>query len=90
MARLRWIVIEDMMNTTQYPTMRWQAFNNDGLVPDTIAGFDVTGTWDTRRCTTWQNIFLQRNAMILYLLEKVFPEETTVNKIISYSYWLEK
>ena len=44
----------NMMNTTQYLVMRRQAFYNSGTSPSPIGDYDVNGTWDTTRNTSWQ------------------------------------
>ncbi len=46
----------NIMNTTQYLTMRRQALFNDGLAPNPLNDFDVNGTWDTTRYTNWQKM----------------------------------
>ncbi len=42
-----------MMNTSQYLTMRREAFANDGATPDPTYDHDLT-VWDTTRNTNWQ------------------------------------
>lgn len=42
-----------LLNTRQYLDMRYEAFKNDGAVPDPRADYDLT-LWDTTRYTDWQ------------------------------------
>ena len=42
----------DLLNTQQYLQMRHEAFNNDGVVPQS-SDYDLT-LWDTTRNTDWQ------------------------------------
>jgi TonB-linked SusC/RagA family outer membrane protein len=44
----------DLMNTSQYLSMREQAFANDGITEYPSWGYDVNGTWDKNRYTDWQ------------------------------------
>jgi TonB-linked SusC/RagA family outer membrane protein len=44
----------NMMNTSQYLSMRRQAFYNSGTSPSPLTDFDVNGTWDTAKSTNWQ------------------------------------
>ncbi|HSZ34133.1 MAG TPA: SusC/RagA family TonB-linked outer membrane protein [Puia sp.] len=46
----------DMMNNTQYLSMRREAFRNDGLSPNPVGDYDINGTWDTTKYTNWQKI----------------------------------
>jgi TonB-linked SusC/RagA family outer membrane protein len=46
----------DMMNTTQYLTMRRQAFYNSGSSPSPTTDYDVNGDWDTTKFTNWQKM----------------------------------
>jgi TonB-linked SusC/RagA family outer membrane protein len=60
-----------MMNTNQYLSMRHQAFVNDGLVPNNIAGDpayapDLT-VFDTTRNTDWKKYFFGNTAHDLNL-----------------------
>ena len=43
----------DLLNTRQYLDMRYEAFKNDGAVPNPNADFDLM-LWDTTRYTDWQ------------------------------------
>jgi TonB-linked SusC/RagA family outer membrane protein len=47
----------DLLNTTEYITMRNEAFANDGVTPG-VSDFDVNGTWDQSRYTDWQKVLL--------------------------------
>ena len=44
----------DLMNTSQYLSMREQAFANDGITKYPLWAYDVNGTWDKNRYTDWQ------------------------------------
>jgi TonB-linked SusC/RagA family outer membrane protein len=44
----------DLMNTSQYLSMREQAFANDGITEYPSWAYDVNGTWDKNRYTDWQ------------------------------------
>lgn len=58
----------DMLNTSQYLTMRREAFNNDGLAIPSIAtnpgdnNYDIDGEWDTTRYTNWQKVLIGNTA----------------------------
>jgi TonB-dependent starch-binding outer membrane protein SusC len=43
----------NLLNTRQYLDMRYEAFKNDGAVPNTNSDFDLT-LWDTTKNTDWQ------------------------------------
>ncbi len=43
-----------LLNTSQFLTMRKEAFKNDGATPVPGLDNDINGTWDTTRYTDWQ------------------------------------
>jgi TonB-linked SusC/RagA family outer membrane protein len=43
-----------LMNTSQYLSMRREAFANDGVTTYPPEAYDVNGTWDQNRNTDWQ------------------------------------
>lgn len=43
-----------MMNTSEYLSMRREAFANDGIVEYPENAYDINGTWDQNRYTNWQ------------------------------------
>jgi len=53
----------ELMNTSQYLTMRREAFKNDGAVPSPT-DVDINGTWDTTRNTDWQKSLIGGTAHI--------------------------
>ncbi|REE07799.1 TonB-linked SusC/RagA family outer membrane protein [Winogradskyella pacifica] len=44
----------DLLNTSEYLTMRREAFANDGIDPIPFYAYDVNGVWDQNRETDWQ------------------------------------
>ncbi|MCS3800878.1 SusC/RagA family TonB-linked outer membrane protein [Niastella sp. OAS944] len=50
-----------LLNTQQYLQLRREAFNNDGVIPNSTNARDLL-LWDTTRYTDWQNIFLGETA----------------------------
>jgi TonB-linked SusC/RagA family outer membrane protein len=47
----------DLLNTQQYLQMRHEAFNNDGITPNSSNAKDLL-LWDTTRYTNWQKVFI--------------------------------
>jgi TonB-linked SusC/RagA family outer membrane protein len=52
-----------MLNTQQYLQMRREAFQNDGLVPNTTSAPDLL-VWDTTRYTNWQKYIWGRTGKV--------------------------
>lgn len=50
-----------LMNTQQYLAMRHEAFQNDGLSPQSGYDFDLLN-WDTTRYTNWQKVLIGNSA----------------------------
>ena len=48
----------DLLNTSQYLSMRKEAFANDGATPVPGLDNDVNGVWDTTRYTDWQKALI--------------------------------
>ena len=48
----------DLMNTPQYLQMRRDAYANDGIETYPANAYDVNGTWDENRYTSWQKEFI--------------------------------
>lgn len=83
---------QQLLNTSQYLEMRWQAFNNDGITELPPNAYDINGTWDQNRYTDWQKILLggtaynqKYNATVSggnkntsFLLSGGYQDETTV------------
>jgi len=81
----------DLMNTQQYLQMRHEALNNDGasITPFT---YDLNGSWDTTRYTSWQKTLIGNTAHYAnynvsvsggndntqYLVGSTFHRETSV------------
>jgi TonB-linked SusC/RagA family outer membrane protein len=80
-----------LLNLRQYLDMRYEAFRNDGAIPNPNADFDLT-LWDTTKNTDWQKeliggtghyndiqtSFAGGNATTQFLLGGSFHTETTV------------
>jgi TonB-linked SusC/RagA family outer membrane protein len=54
----------DLLNTTQYLAMRREAFENDGVSPNSSNAKDLL-LWDTTRYTDWQKLLIG-NSMHIY------------------------
>jgi len=81
----------ELLNTRQYLDMRYEAFKNDGAVPDPKVDYDLT-LWDTTRYTDWQKELMGGtakytdlqgtlsggNANTQYLFGGTYHKETTV------------
>jgi TonB-linked SusC/RagA family outer membrane protein len=46
-----------LMNSSQYLSMRDQAFKNDGATPG-ITDYDANGTWQRNKYINWQKVFI--------------------------------
>ena len=46
----------NLMNTTQYLSMRREALYNSGVFPNPVSDYDLNGTWDTTKNTNWQKV----------------------------------
>ncbi|WP_256006776.1 SusC/RagA family TonB-linked outer membrane protein [Pedobacter deserti] len=53
----------EMLNTDQYLTLRREAFNNDGVVPNTTNAPDLL-TWDQNAYTDWQDLLIGGTANV--------------------------
>lgn len=53
----------DLLNTSQYLTMREEAFANDGISSYPFWAYDVNGTWDRNRYTDWQKELIGGTAL---------------------------
>jgi TonB-linked SusC/RagA family outer membrane protein len=53
-----------LLNTPQYLEMRWEAFNNDGIMPNASNAPDLF-TWDTTRYTDWQKALYSKAGQVV-------------------------
>lgn len=81
-----------MMNTSEYLSMRREAFANDGIAEYPENAYDVNGTWDQNRYTNWQKKLLGGTSKITninaslsggsaqtqFLVSGAYSRETTV------------
>jgi TonB-linked SusC/RagA family outer membrane protein len=81
-----------MMNTSEYLSMRREAFANDGITEYPENAYDVNGTWDQNRYTNWQKELLGGTSKITningslsggsartqFLISGTYDRETTV------------
>lgn len=51
----------ELLSTEQYLEMRNEAFNNDGLIPDSNVDVDLM-VWNKDRFTDWQDVLIGENA----------------------------
>jgi TonB-dependent starch-binding outer membrane protein SusC len=51
----------DVLNTRQYLDTRYEAFKNDGALPNPNLDYDLT-LWDTTRQTDWQKVLIGNTA----------------------------
>ena len=82
----------NVMNTTQYLTMRREAYANDGITSFPANAYDVNGTWDQTRNTNWAKEFIGGTALFnnaqaslsggnsstQFLVSGTYRKETTV------------
>jgi TonB-linked SusC/RagA family outer membrane protein len=80
------------LNTSQYLTIRHQAYANDGTQTIPSTDYDLNGTWDTTRNTNWEKMLADNhtqytdanltlsggNGDVQYLLGGNFHHETTI------------
>ncbi|SFU78123.1 TonB-linked outer membrane protein, SusC/RagA family [Pustulibacterium marinum] len=53
----------ELMSTSDYLTMRAQAYANDGIANYPANAYDVNGTWDANRHTDWQKELIGTTAL---------------------------
>nr|WP_255664520.1 TonB-dependent receptor plug domain-containing protein [Flavobacterium sp. F-126] len=70
----------DLMQTSQYLSMRAEAFANDGITEYPEGAYDINGTWDQNRNADWQKelkeYLLQGELSLISMKEKSIIRET--------------
>lgn len=81
-----------MLNTSQYLTMRRQAYQNDGLaVPSILTNpgdynYDIDGIWDTTRNTNWQKVLIGNTANFTNLQGSISGGNTNTQFLLGGGY----
>ena len=79
----------EMMNTSQYLSMRREAFANDGITEYPENAYDVNGTWDQNRYTDWQKKLLGGTSKITNINASVSGGSAQTQFLISGTYGRE-
>lgn len=78
-----------LMNTQQYLTMRFKAFENDGITDLPFFAYDVNGTWDQNRNTDWQKELIGGTAEIHTMQASVTGGNSQTQYLLSGNYRTE-
>ncbi|SHN45698.1 SusC/RagA family TonB-linked outer membrane protein [Chitinophaga sp. CF418] len=76
---------EQLLKTTEYLQLRWDAWNNDGLRPTNGKAQDML-SWDPRGYTDWQKVLIGNTAHYRDAIVTVYGEKEAVQYRISGSY----
>nr|WP_315155697.1 SusC/RagA family TonB-linked outer membrane protein [uncultured Flavobacterium sp.] len=76
----------DLMNTSQYLSMRREAYANDGITNYPATAYDVNGTWDQTRDANWQKELLGGNASYMNLQSSLSGGSAQTQFLLSGSY----
>lgn len=75
-----------MMNTSEYLSMRREAFANDGIADYPENAYDVNGIWDQNRYTNWQKKLLGGTSKITNINSSVSGGSAQTQFMISGTY----
>ncbi|BDU25162.1 SusC/RagA family TonB-linked outer membrane protein [Flavobacterium sp. GSB-24] len=75
-----------MMNTSQYLSMRREAFANDGIADYPENAYDINGTWDQSRYTNWQKKLLGGTSKITNINASVSGGSAQTQFMVSGTY----